>query len=103
MLVLVSAVLCCISSLPLMAQAPILSQPVTIPFAADNGLVFVKATLGDSIPLNVILDTGGGLDVLAPSLVQRAGGTPIGVVTGHRMTGSKLLIARAHWNAPKTM
>lgn len=80
------------ASLPLPAQAPPqpLSEPVVMPFTMDNGLIFIKATLGDSIPLSVILDTGGGLDVLAPSLVRRAGGKQVGLATGHRMTGERL-------------
>lgn len=83
---------------PLGAQAPAVTQPVVIPFTATNGLVFIKATLGDSTQTDLILDTGGGLDVLSPSLVASVGGTPMGIVTGHRMTGERLDIQV--WNVP---
>jgi hypothetical protein len=78
------------AALPVQAQTPSLAEPVVMPFTATDGLVFISATLGDSTPLNVILDTGGGLDVLAPSLIRRVGGRPLGVATGHRMTGERL-------------
>ena len=86
------------TSLPVQAQSPSLAEPVVIPFTATDGLVFISATLGDSAPLNVLLDTGAGLDVLAPSQIRRAGGKPLGVVTGHRMTGERLDIQL--WEVP---
>lgn len=86
-------------TLPVQAQSPSPAEPVVMPFTATDGLVYISANLGDSAPLNVILDTGAGLDVLAPSQIRRAGGKPLGVVTGHRMTGERLDIQL--WEVPK--
>ena len=75
---------------PVGAQSHPLSEPVVIPITLAEGLVYIPATLDDSLSLSVILDTGAGLDVLATSQVRRVGGRPAGVVTGHRMTGERL-------------
>ena len=75
---------------PVGAQSHPLSEPVVIPITLAEGLVYIPATLDDSLSLSVILDTGAGLDVLATSQVRRVGGRPTGVVTGHRMTGERL-------------
>lgn len=87
---ILSALVLSFAALPAGAQTSALTQPVVVPFTLNEGLVFIEATLGDSTPLNVILDTGGGLDVLSPRLVQRVSGKAMGVVTGHRMTGERL-------------
>lgn len=87
---ILSALILFFAALPAGAQTSTLTDPVVVPFTFNEGLVFIEATLGDSTPLNVILDTGGGLDVLSPRLVQRVGGKAMGVVTGHRMTGERL-------------
>lgn len=87
---ILSALVLSFAALPAGAQTSALTQPVVVPFTLNEGLVFIEATLGDSTSLNVILDTGGGLDVFSPRLVQRVGGKAMGVVTGHRMTGERL-------------
>ena len=74
------------------AQSPgTLSEPVTISFLTNpTDLIFIPATLADTIALAVILDTGAGVDVLAPSRIRQAGGVPAGWFTGFRMTGERL-------------
>lgn len=67
------------------------SKPVSIPFTTNSdGLVIVPATLGGNIPVHLILDTGAGLDVLAPSLIEKLHGKPTGQFSGFRMTGERL-------------
>lgn len=99
MRIAVFGLLLSVVALPVQAQRLSLAEPVVMPFTANDGLVYISANLGDSAPLNVILDTGAGLDVLAPSQIRRAGGKPLGVVTGHRMTGERLDIQL--WEVPK--
>lgn len=77
-------------ALPLVAKP----KPVSIPFTTNSdGMVIVPATLAGNIPMHVILDTGAGLDVLAPSLIEKVHGRPAGQFTGFRMTGERLDIA----------
>ncbi len=72
------------------AVSALAKEPVTVPFTTnDDGLVLVQAHAGD-IPIQVIFDTGAGLDVLAPSLIDKLHGTPAGRFTGFRMTGERL-------------
>lgn len=69
-------------------------KPVSIPFTTNSdGMVIVPATLAATIPMHVILDTGAGLDVIAPSLIQKVHGKPAGQFTGFRMWGERLDIA----------
>lgn len=76
--------------LPLLAKP----KPVSIPFTTNSdGMVIVPATLGDTIPIHVIFDTGAGLDVLAPSLIEKVHGRPAGQLTGFRMWGERMDIA----------
>jgi hypothetical protein len=66
-------------------------KPVSIPFTTNpDGLVIVPATVGGTIPIHVIFDTGAGLDALAPSLVERLHGKPSGQFSAFRMTGERL-------------
>ena len=53
-------------------------------------MVVIPATLGESVSARVILDTGAGLDILAPSLIRRVGGTRTGAYSGIRMTGDRV-------------
>jgi len=74
-------------TLPLLAKA----KPASVPFTTNSdGMVIVPATLGGTVPIHVIFDTGAGLDVLAPSLIEKVHGKPAGQFTGFRMTGERL-------------
>ncbi len=76
--------------LPLLAEP----KPASIPFTTNSdGFILVPVTLGGTVPIHVIFDTGAGLDVLAPSLVEKVHGKPAGVFTGFRMTGERLDIS----------
>ena len=82
--------------LPLLVSLPLLAQPkpISIPFTTTpDGLVLVPANLGAAIPIHVIFDTGAGLDVFAPSLIEKVHGKPAGQFTGFRMTGERLDIS----------
>ncbi len=67
------------------------SNPVSIPFTTNSdGMVILAATVGGTISAHVIFDTGAGLDILAPSLIEKVHGKPAGQFTGFRMTGERL-------------
>jgi hypothetical protein len=69
-------------------------KPASIPFTTNSdGFIVVPVTLGGSVPIHVIFDTGAGLDVLAPSLIEKVHGKPAGQFTGFRMTGERMDIA----------
>jgi hypothetical protein len=69
-------------------------KPVSILFTTNSdGMVIVPATLGGTLPIHVIFDTGAGLDVFAPSLIEKFHGMPAGKFTGFRMTGERLDIS----------
>jgi len=87
---LLTTVLLLLISSPLLAK----SKPVSIPFITNSdGMVIVPATLGGTLPMHVIFDTGAGLDVLAPSLVEKVHGKPAGQFSGFRMNGERLDVA----------
>ncbi len=66
-------------------------KPVSIPFTTNSdGMVILPATVGGNISVHVIFDTGAGLDVLAPSVIEKVHGKPAGQFTGFRMTGERL-------------
>jgi hypothetical protein len=74
-------------------SAPVLakSKPVSIPFTTNSdGMVILPATVGGTISAQVIFDTGAGLDILAPGLIEKVHGKPAGQFTGFRMTGERL-------------
>lgn len=80
----------------LLITSPLLAKPkpVSIPLTTNSdGMVIVPATLGATVPMHVILDTGAGLDVIAPSLIAKVHGRPAGQFTGFRMWGERLDIA----------
>jgi hypothetical protein len=56
----------------------------------DDGLVIVPVVLGGAIHADVFLDTGAGLDGLAPSIVEKLHGKPAGVFSAFRMGGERL-------------
>jgi hypothetical protein len=65
-------------------------RPAEIPFAiSPDGMMTISATLG-TVPAQVIFDTGAGIDVLAPSIVEKLHGTPAGQFTAFRMWGDRL-------------
>jgi hypothetical protein len=64
---------------------------VALPFATtSDGFVLIPATVGDTRSIHVILDTGAGVDILAPSLVRALHGRPAGQFTGFRMQGDRI-------------
>jgi Aspartyl protease len=66
-------------------------KPAVVPFTTnEDGLVIIPASFGRSITGHVILDTGAGVDVLSPRLVQKLRGKPRGQFTGFRMNGEHL-------------
>ncbi|MGD0180404.1 MAG: aspartyl protease family protein [Terriglobales bacterium] len=66
-------------------------KPVEIPLSiSPEGFVTVPATLGGTLSAHVIFDTGAGMDVLAPSVVEKLHGTPAGRFTAFRMWGDRL-------------
>jgi hypothetical protein len=66
-------------------------KPISVPFTTNSdGMVILPATVGGSISAHVIFDTGAGLDVLAPSLIEKVHGRAAGQFTGFRMTGERL-------------
>jgi hypothetical protein len=84
---MVSIAVCLLMTLPLLAE----SKAVSIPFVTNSdGMVIVGATIGGNIPIHVIFDTGAGVDVFPPSLIEKVHGKPAGQFTGFRMTGERL-------------
>ncbi len=66
-------------------------KPTTLPFTTNSdGLVVVSVVLGGEIHADLALDTGAGLDGLAPSIVEKLHGKPAGVFTGFRTGGERL-------------
>jgi hypothetical protein len=79
-------VLCLLIALPLIASPKAESVPFTV---SPEGMLMVPARVGGTA-VHLIFDTGAGLDVLAPSLIQKVHGKPAGQFTGFRMTGERL-------------
>ena len=54
-----------VAATPLPAQSrPGIADPTSVPFTTSaEGMLIVPATLGATISLQVILDTGAGLDI----------------------------------------
>lgn len=85
-----SALLLMILTMPMLAQ----SNTTSIAFTTNSdGMAMIPVTVGESTPIKVILDTGAGLAVLAPSVIEKVHGVPAGVFTGFRMTGERLDIS----------
>lgn len=75
----------------LVAPALAAATAVSVPFTTNaDGMVVLPAMLGGERPIHVVLDTGAGLDVLAPSLIEAAHGKHAGQFTGFRMFGDRL-------------
>lgn len=83
----IAALLSSLVALPLLANPKSASIPFT---TTPDGLVVLPATVGGTIPIHVIFDTGAGLDVLAPSLIEKLHGKPSGQFTVFRMTGERI-------------
>jgi hypothetical protein len=64
--------------------------PVSMPFtiATDTNLLMIPSA-SPGAP-SFALDTGGGVSVLAKSLVEKLGGQSYGTFTGFRLTGERL-------------
>jgi hypothetical protein len=87
----------CMALLTVLAQLPafaaIAGSAVSIPFTTDaEGMVVLPAALGSAIPIRVLLDTGAGQDVVAPSLIGKVNGKAAGELTGLRMFGDPVRI-----------
>jgi hypothetical protein len=83
------AMLLSLLALPMAAQ----SKGGTIAFTTnEDGMPVIPVTAGEGTLLSVVLDTGGGLAVLAPSVIEKVHGVPAGQFTGFRMTGERLNI-----------
>jgi hypothetical protein len=66
-------------------------KPTVLSFTTnDDGMVIGPITLGGAVRAHVIVDSGAGLDVFAPSLIEKLHGKPAGQFTGFRMTGERL-------------
>lgn len=78
---------------PLPAKSKHDSKLVSVPITVNSDLLMVPVTLNGTIPARVIFDTGAGLDILAPSLLEKLHAKPAGEFTGFRMTGERLDIA----------
>jgi len=66
-------------------------KATTVPFTTNpDGVVIVPVVLGGTIHTDVFLDTGAGLDGLAPSIVQKLHGKPAGAFTAFRLGGERL-------------
>lgn len=63
--------------------------PITI---TDDGFILVRASLGDSVQGNFILDTGAGLTVVGQKILDQLGEAPEedGIFTGFRHDGDRL-------------
>ena len=77
------------------AVSPVLPVPDggVVAFAVDsNGMIRIPVTVGDTSVRSFIFDTGAGIDVLAPTLIAGAHGTPAGELDAIRMTGERVSI-----------
>jgi len=81
--------LCAILFVTLPAAAN--SKAESIPFTTNaDGMVIIPASVGQANTVHVILDTGAGLAVLAPSLIEKGHGIAAGQFTGFRMEGERI-------------
>ena len=70
---------------------PATAKTVGVPFTTNpDGLVMLAVNLGQGVHAQVIFDTGAGLDVFAPSIVQKLHGKPAGQFTGFRENGERI-------------
>ena len=66
------------------------TQPTTIPFETNTeGMVKIPATFG-GIEVQALLDTGGGVDIVASSVLKKMPAQPAGVFAGFRMSGERV-------------
>ncbi len=80
-----------LAATPLLAKSKAASRPVSVPFTISSSeMIMVTATVNGAIPIQVIFDTGAGIDVLAPSVIEKLHARSAGVYTGFRMTGERL-------------
>lgn len=71
--------------------AVLAAAPFSVPFTVTpQHLLTIRVALGKEGMQPVVLDTGGGVDVLSLRLVHELGGTPAGTFTGFRLTGERL-------------
>lgn len=69
------------------------TQPTTIPFETNTeGMVKVPATFG-GVEVQALLDTGSGIDLIAPSLLKKVPAKPAGFFAGFRMSGERVDLA----------
>ncbi|MGO8797232.1 MAG: aspartyl protease family protein [Candidatus Sulfotelmatobacter sp.] len=77
---------------PMLAKSRQFSKLVSIPITVDSDVLMVPVTLNGTVSAHVIFDTGAGLDILAPSLLEKLHAKPAGEFTGFRMTEERLNI-----------
>ena len=66
-------------------------KATTVSFTTNpDGVVIVPVVLGGTIHTDVFLDTGAGIDGLAPSLIEKLHGKPAGAFTAFRLGGERL-------------
>ena len=77
--------------------SPVLShsqaQPVTISFETNSeGMIKIPVAFA-GVETRAFLDTGAGLDIVAPSVFKKMQGRPAGFLAGFRMSGERMDIA----------
>jgi hypothetical protein len=66
------------------------TQPTTISFETNTeGMVKIPAAFG-GVEVQALLDTGSGIDLLAPSILKQVAAKPAGVFAGFRMSGERV-------------
>ena len=80
-----------LAGLSLVGDPPGLREAVSIPFTTTaDGFVLIPATTDRTTSMHVILDTGAGIEIFAPSLVNRLGSVRAGTFTVIRMWGDRV-------------
>lgn len=73
--------------------AIIAAAQTTLPFTTNSeGMVHVPAEIG-GVSVEAVLDTGAGIDLVAPSVFKKMKAQPAGIYSGFRMSGERLDIA----------
>jgi hypothetical protein len=85
----------------LLAASTTASAQLTVPLEiADGGYLYVRVRVADSIDARLLLDTGAGINTLAPSILDRLGARArdAGTHTGTRHNGEQ--ITGRLWSVP---
>ena len=79
------------AALPVAAQPAPPAQPVTLPLEPYLGVLWAFQAKDGG---RYLLDTAGGLTAITPAAAKAAGCEPWGRITGHRMRGDRVDLAR---------